>query len=64
MTFFLLAYSQQQSELAREFLSFAQAQDDPIVGKKKRYLVGEYLNDILIFCLSSSSLGQVWKINI
>ena len=28
-----LAYSIQQSELAREFLSFAQAQDDPIVGK-------------------------------
>jgi hypothetical protein len=38
MTFFLLAYSQQQSELAREFLSFAQAQDDPIVGKKKDIL--------------------------
>lgn len=30
---FHLAYSQQQNELAREFLSFAQAQDDPIVGK-------------------------------
>lgn len=27
-----LAYSQQQSDLAREFMSFAQAQDDPIVG--------------------------------
>lgn len=26
------AYSQQQSDLAREFMSFAQAQDDPIVG--------------------------------
>ncbi|KAI8647772.1 hypothetical protein BD408DRAFT_937 [Parasitella parasitica] len=26
------AYSQQQSDLAREFLSFAHAQDDPIVG--------------------------------
>lgn len=27
------AYSQQQSDLAREFLSFAQAQDDPIVAQ-------------------------------
>lgn len=33
-TFKYLAYSQQQSDLAREFMSFAQAQDDPIVGKK------------------------------
>ncbi|KAG1109009.1 hypothetical protein G6F42_015792 [Rhizopus arrhizus] len=27
------AYSQQQSDLAREFMSFAQAQDDPIVAQ-------------------------------
>ncbi|KAI8094869.1 uncharacterized protein B0P05DRAFT_166085 [Gilbertella persicaria] len=28
-----IAYSQQQNQLAHEFMSFAHAQDDPIVGK-------------------------------
>jgi hypothetical protein len=32
--FLCVAYNQQQSELAREFMSFAHAQDDPIVGKE------------------------------